>query len=52
MQPPGGVAQVAFELADDTGHGVRDERAAVVGVVAVDGGDQPGPGGLGEILGR
>jgi hypothetical protein len=51
VQPPAGVAQVAFELADHTGHGVGDEWAAVVGVVAVDGGDQSGPGGLAQVLG-
>ena len=51
MQPPAGVPQVAFELADHTGHGVGDERRPVAGVVAVDGGDQSGPGGLAQVLG-
>jgi hypothetical protein len=44
--------KIAFEFADDTGHGVGHEWGAPVGVVAVDGGDQPGPGGLNKILGR
>jgi hypothetical protein len=51
MEPPAGVAQVAFELADHTGHGVGDEGGGVVGVIAVDGGDQPGPGALHQVLG-
>jgi hypothetical protein len=41
---------MAFQLADHTGHGVGQEWGAVAGVIAVDGGDQPGPGGLDEIL--
>jgi hypothetical protein len=52
VQPPAGIAQVAFELADHTGHGIGDERGAIAGVIAVDGGDQPGPGGLAQILRR
>jgi hypothetical protein len=51
MEPPAGVAQVAFELADHTGHGVGEERGAVAGVIAVDGGDRPGPIGLDQVLG-
>ena len=50
MQPPAGVAQVAFELANHTGHRERDKRRTLGRVVAVDGGDQPGPGGLAQIL--
>ena len=50
MQPPAGIAQVAFELADHTGHRERDKRRTLGRVVAVDGGDQPGPGGLAQIL--
>src|SRR5215208_287764 len=42
---------MAFELPDHTSHGVGDERVAVAGVVAIDGGDQPGPGGLAQVLG-
>src|SRR5215218_5414387 len=49
-RPPAGVAQVPLELADHTGHRVGDEWVAVGGVVAVDGGDQPGPGALAQVL--
>jgi hypothetical protein len=41
MEPPAGIAQVAFEFADHTGHGVGEERGAVAGVVAVDGAITP-----------
>ena len=51
MQPPAGIAEMAFELADHTGHRVGDERVAMGGVVAVDGGDQPGSSGLDEVSG-
>jgi hypothetical protein len=50
MQPPASIAQIAFELPDHTGHGVGHERVAVVGVVAVDGSDQPSSGGLAQVL--
>jgi hypothetical protein len=51
MHPPAGVTKVPFEFADHTGHRVGHEWGAVVGVVAVSGHDEPGPGGLDEILG-
>jgi hypothetical protein len=51
VDPPAGVAQVALELTDHAGHGVGDERVAVVGVVAVHGRDQADPGRLAEVLG-
>ena len=51
MQPPAGIAQIAFEFPDHTGHSVGDERVGVAGVVAVDGRDQPGSGGLAQVLG-
>src|SRR5215216_5833374 len=43
---------MAFELTDDTGHGIGHEYRPPGWVVAVDGGDQPSPGGLDEVLGR
>jgi hypothetical protein len=50
MQPPAAVPEVAFELTHDTGDRERHEPSVVGWVVAVDGADQPGPGGLDEIL--
>jgi hypothetical protein len=50
MQPPAGVAQVAFKLADDAGNGEGHEGRPLGRVVAVDGRDQPRPDRLGEIL--
>ena len=51
MQPLAGVTKGAFELTDHTRHRVGDERGPVAGIIAIDGADQPGPGGLDEVLG-
>jgi hypothetical protein len=51
VQSPAGVAQVAFELADHAGDRERHKPGPVGRVVAVDGGDQPGSGGLAQVLG-
>ena len=51
MDPYGNRAPGPLELADHAGHGVGDERVAVVGVVAVHGRDQADPGRLAEVFG-
>ena len=50
VQPPGGVAQISFQLADHAGDREGYEPALPGRVVAVDRGDQGGPGGLGQVL--
>jgi hypothetical protein len=50
VDPPGGVAQAAPQLAVDAGHRVDDERVGPAAVIAVHGGDQPDPGRLDQVL--
>jgi hypothetical protein len=50
MQPPAGVTQIALKLAAHAGNRERDKAAFSGRVVAVDRGDQGGPGCLGQVL--
>jgi hypothetical protein len=50
MQPPAGVAEIALEFADHAGDRERDKAALSGRVIAVDRGDEGGPGGLGQVL--
>src|SRR5205085_241204 len=49
---PAGVAEVAPELAEDRRDGERAQRLPALGVVALDGGDEPDAGDLLEVVGR
>jgi hypothetical protein len=50
VDPPGGVAQAAPQLASDAGDGVGDEGVRPVWLVAVDGRHQADPGRLDQVL--
>jgi hypothetical protein len=52
MDLPGRVAEVVAQLTDDRRLGEDNERDAALGLVAVDGFDEPDAGGLTQIIER